>query len=277
MNRSKRKIILFVVLAAVLSFTLVMNGTLAWFTSQIMSSVSSIITGNLDVQVNGKKQEFLLNIRTEPVFPNDYIVPIGSSSTSVEVRVKNTGSIDIFYTGGYIFQEDDIVGYGLVFEEVRRVLYNSSNEKVKDEYFIKNHRVVDKHEAVKTAIDVYTVNGVRDRAGDDYISLNEWRRFQNDMCSINKGYYVGALKPQAYEKWIYKIKLHKDCTADVMADKTLSLRYRVLATQFETDAVKNLIRNNDIILVPDQMSEEDFNFIADGWVNTEGRNLLNLQ
>ncbi len=274
-KRTRRAAVTSIIILSIIIIIITARTTRAWFTSEILSELTKITSGTMNVVVNDVNKNFNLNIKTTHIFPNDYIGL--SNDNSVVVNIKNNGSIPIFYTGNFSFSVKNKLGYGLVFEELKREIFNSSEEKQMEEVYILHSNITEKYELIGDKIDKFDVNGKGVRGGDGIISLREWSDNNNTMAGINKGYCVGALKPGYYEKWTYKIRFHRDCLYVPHAGKSLQMRYKVSSTQFDEDAVMELVKSNKIIAIPRDMSEEDFERMAYFWVNSIGTGYLQKQ
>ena len=274
-KKARRTAIAGIILLCIIIFIITARTTTAWFTSEILSELSNITSGTMNVVVNDKTKNFNLSVKTTHIFPNDYIGL--SNDNSVEVNIKNNGSIPIFYSGNFSFSMKNKLGYGLFFEELKREIFNSADERQLEEIYILHSNVTEKYELIGDKIDKFDINGKGSRGGDGIVSLREWKDNNNTMAGINKGYCVGALKPGYYEKWTYKIKFHRDCAYIPHAGKSLKMRYKVSSTQFEEGAVMELVKSNKIIVTPKDMSEEDFNQMVYYWVNSIGKGYLEKQ
>ena len=274
-KRARRTAIVGIIILCIVIIIITARTTTAWFTSEILSELSKITSGTMNVVVNDKDKKFDLNIKTTHIFPNDYIGL--SDDNSVVVNIKNNGSIPIFYSGNFSFSMKNKLGYGMVFEELKREIFNSADERQMEEIYISHSNVTEKYELIGGKIDKFDINGKGARGGDGIISLREWKDNNNTIAGINKGYSIGALKPGYYEKWTYKIRFHRDCLYRPHAAKSLKMRYKVSSTQFEQDAVMELVKSNKIIAIPKDMSEEDFEQMAYYWVNSIGTGFLEKQ
>ncbi|WBW96186.1 hypothetical protein [Oceanirhabdus sp. W0125-5] len=265
-KKARRTAVVGIIILSIVIIIITARTTTAWFTSEILSEISKITSGTMNVIVNDKSKNFDLNVKTTHIFPNDYIGL--ADDNSVVVNIKNNGSIPIFYTGNFTFSKKNKLSYGLFFEELKREIFSPSEEQVMEEVYILHSNVTEKYKLIGEKIDIFDVNGKSVKGGDGVISLNEWCEISNTIAALNKGYCVGVLKPGYYEKWTYKIKFHRDCSYTPHGGKSLQLRYKVNSTQFNQDAVKELIKRNKIINVPKDMSEEDFEKMAYYWVNS---------
>lgn len=218
------KKILFVVMACVLCLGMV-GGAFAYFTDTATSTANTFASGTLDVDVNGDTDDsFDIVVGTV-----NNMAP-GDITGTIEIKVKNVGSLPAATFARFTFDNDSGLGAALDVYDWQATYFNG-NDTANSRWGAGD----DPYFGVGSNMDWFVQNGVAGfNMGSNVLNLDV-----GDVISGDRAFDAEALPAGAY--YILKVKFQMDPTAgNEYQDKSVDVAFEVYATQVNSDAIDAL-------------------------------------
>jgi predicted ribosomally synthesized peptide with SipW-like signal peptide len=222
------------------TLTLGVVGSYAWFTSKAESKDNNFRTGKLTVGVTSNKNtvgDSQVIALSSVAQPGD-IITAGANGQSgpAVIDIVNNGDFNLAYLANFEFTSADKgLSEKIYIYDWKNEVVDSTGKVTEIDHFINNG---------KDVYGFYTSDQV-DTDKNDKVSLAEWVASNNNGMNINNGWDPGAIKPGYTVRNTITLKVDEDANDDFQ-NKTLGLKYKVLATQANVPALGKLMDNNSI-------------------------------